>query len=109
MSATHVVGYLAAALGVSAFMPQVWRVIKTRDTTSLSTAMWVFNSVAFAMWISYGVMLGEWPIILPNVLCLLMSVFILIMNLVGSRTRNRIANALDPSGDSSSAKPVTES
>ena len=97
MSST-LVGYIAAVLGVTAFVPQAWRVVRTRDTRSLSTPMWVVECLAFAAWVAYGVLLGEWPIILPNAICFLLSAFILTMKVVPRPVRDRIADALEPAG-----------
>lgn len=95
-----IVGYLAAAFSVTAFVPQAWRIIKTRDTQSLATPMWVLECLAFTAWIIYGVVLGEWPIIIPNTICLIVSLFILTMKIVPVRTRDKIADALDPAAKS---------
>lgn len=96
MNAAAIVGYIAAALSVTAFAPQAWKIIKTRDTSGLATPMWILEVCAFALWIAYGVLLGEWPIIIPNVLCFVISLFILVMKLVPHRTKNKIADAVDP-------------
>ena len=95
MSASSV-GYIAAALSVIGFTPQAWQIIKTRDTTSLSTPMWILEVCAFAGWVTYGVMLMEWPIIIPNSICFLIASFILTMKIVPHRTREKIADAVDP-------------
>ncbi|MBA3457811.1 MAG: hypothetical protein H0T42_32310 [Deltaproteobacteria bacterium] len=96
MNAAAIVGYIAAALSVTAFAPQAWKIIKTRDTSGLATPMWILEVCAFATWIVYGVLLGEWPIIIPNVLCFLIAAFILMMKLVPHQTREKIADAVDP-------------
>ena len=90
------VGYVAAAMTVCAFVPQAWRIIKTRDTHSLATSMWVLQVGAFSGWIVYGTLLGEVPIVVPNTICLVLSLFILTMKLVPRRTRDRIADVIDP-------------
>lgn len=92
----EIIGYVAAALSVGAFTPQVWKVIKTRDTKGMSTPMWILETCAFAMWIVYGIAISALPIIIPNVLCGLFAAFILVMNVVGHRTKENIADALDP-------------
>jgi MtN3 and saliva related transmembrane protein len=92
-----IVGYIAAALSVIGFTPQAWQIIKTRDTSSLSTPMWILEVCAFSGWVTYGVMLHEWPIIVPNVICFLIASFILMMKVVPHRTRDKIADAVDPS------------
>jgi MtN3 and saliva related transmembrane protein len=91
-----IVGYIAAAMSVIGFTPQAWRIVKTRDTSSLSTPMWVLEVCAFAGWIVYGVMLMEWPIIIPNSICFLIASFILMMKVVPHHTREKIADAVDP-------------
>ena len=91
-----VVGYIAALLSVIAFVPQAWRVIKTRDTKDLSTPMWVLEVAAFALWIVYGISNTAWPIILPNAICLVLAAFILVMKLLPERHKHRVADKLDP-------------
>jgi len=92
----EIIGYVAATLSVAAFTPQVWKVIKTRETKDMSTPMWILETAGFAMWIAYGVTLGAWPIIIPNILCGLFAAFILVMNVVSNRTKHEIADKLDP-------------
>jgi MtN3 and saliva related transmembrane protein len=87
---------VAAALSIIGFIPQAWRIVKTRDTSSLSTPMWIGESAAFALWITYGVMLEKLPIIIPNAICLILSVFILFMKVAPKRTKEHVADALDP-------------
>lgn len=95
--ASTVIGYVASMFSIGAFVPQVCKVIKTRDTRSLSTPMWIAEVITFTLWTTYGLMLTEWPIIITNIACGLMSLFILIMNIVSGPTRNKIADAVDPS------------
>jgi MtN3 and saliva related transmembrane protein len=96
------VGYAAAVMSVSAFVPQAWRIVKTRDTTSLSTPMWILQVCAFATWTAFGVLLGEWPIVVPNAICCVLSAFILIMKVAPRPVREHIAEVLDPSAHSHS-------
>ncbi len=90
-----VIGYIAAVFSVSAFVPQAWRVVKTRDTRSLSTPMWVVECCAFAAWVAFGLALGQWPIILTNAICFVLSAFILVMKLAPCPTKQRIAAVFD--------------
>ena len=76
-----VVGYLAAAVCVSAFLPQAWKVLKTRDTKDLSAGMWILETIGFVLWIWYGVKVGALPIIIPNAICSVLAAFILTMKL----------------------------
>jgi MtN3 and saliva related transmembrane protein len=89
-------GIAAAIVGVSAFLPQAWRVIKTRDTKDLATHMWILNVAAFALWVVYGLELGKLAIVVPNIINLLLSAFILVMKLVSGDAKQKIANKVDP-------------
>lgn len=102
---TTVIGVLAAMLSVASFVPQSWRVIRTRKTEGLATMMWVINVVAFGLWTTYGAALRAWEIAVPNVICLGFSMFILAMKLAPSRTRHAIADALDPGGCAPGSEP----
>lgn len=93
----EIIGYVAATLSVTAFVPQAWKVIKTRETNELSTPMWVLEICAFAMWIVYGVAKSALPIIIPNVICFLLAGFILVMKLLPESKKNAVADKLDPS------------
>lgn len=95
MSTAAVIGTAAAIFSVSAFVPQAWRIIKTRKTEDLSTPMWIFQVTAFALWIVYGIALGEYPIIVPNVICFLLAAFILTMKLLPRKKRERVADAVE--------------
>lgn len=89
-----VIGILAAALSVTSFVPQAWRIIQTRETKDLATPMWIMNVTGFALWTTYGALGRTWPIIVPNVICFLLAAFILVMKLAPRSTKHRIANAI---------------
>jgi MtN3 and saliva related transmembrane protein len=92
-----VIGVLAATLSVTSFVPQAWRVIRTRETKDLATPMWVMNVTGFALWTAYGVLTATWPIIVPNAICCVLAAFILVMKLAPKPTKERIAEAVTPS------------
>jgi MtN3 and saliva related transmembrane protein len=95
-----IIGGIAATLSVSSFVPQAWRVIRTRDTKALATPMWIMNVLGFALWTAYGAMIGTWPIIIPNAICFVLAAFILMMKVVPRRTKDRIADAVSSSSSS---------
>ena len=41
--------------------------------------MYVVTVIGFALWIAYGVMIGKWPIVGANAVCLVMSAAILVL------------------------------
>ncbi len=48
------------------FLPQVVRVWKTKKTTDLSLGMFVILITAGALWITYGAITSDWPVIATN-------------------------------------------
>lgn len=97
--ASTIVGYAASVVGITAFVPQLYKVIKTRHTKSLSTMMWVVEVITFALWTTYGVLLDALPIIITNATLGAMSIAILTMKLVFStsrKTSNRSSQCSHP-------------
>lgn len=95
MDTVEVIGGLAAVCSVASFSPQAWRIIRTRSTKGLSPAMYVLTVAAFALWLAFGVMKGEWAIMVPNALCLGFGVFILVLILLPQRAVEKVADKLD--------------
>ncbi len=96
MEPVTIVGSIAALASTLSFTPQAWKIIKSRDTASISAGMYMLTVTGFALWIAYGILLGQWPIIVPNALCLILAAFILTMKLLPRSKRNKVADALDP-------------
>ncbi|MBC7905231.1 MAG: SemiSWEET transporter [Rhodospirillaceae bacterium] len=96
MDTTTVIGTLAAMASTASFAPQAWKIIKLRQTGDISSAMYALTVAGFGLWLTYGVLLGQWPLIVTNALCLLMSAFILVMSLLPQRKKDTVADVLDP-------------
>jgi MtN3 and saliva related transmembrane protein len=90
------VGALATLASTTSFVPQAWKVIRTRDTRAISTGMYTVTVLGFSLWLAYGLLLGQWPLIVTNAICLLLSGFILAMKRLPKRKRQAVAEALDP-------------
>lgn len=96
MDTVTLIGSLAALASMASFTPQAWKIIKSRRTKDLSAVMYGITVAGFALWTAYGMLLAQWPIIVTNSVCLLLAGFILVMKLLPRRTRNSVADALDP-------------
>ncbi|MDX5402590.1 MAG: SemiSWEET transporter [Rhodobacterales bacterium] len=60
------IGYAAAVLGTICWIPQALQVWRTRDTRSLSLVAQVLFLVTVTLWLIYGLMIVDWPLILAN-------------------------------------------
>ena len=59
-------GFVAGVITVVAFLPQVVRAWRTRQTRDLSLTGIALLVVAGSLWILYGAMIGDWPIVATN-------------------------------------------
>ena len=82
MTATDFIGYLAATLTTTAFIPQALLTWRTRRADGVSLWMYSIFVIGVALWLTYGWLSAAWPVIVANALTLLLAVFILIMKLV---------------------------
>ena len=96
MEPATVFGWLATVASTVSFVPQAWKIIRTRETTDISRWMYVVTVAGFAFWTTYGALLGQWPIIVTNSICFALSAFILVMKLLPQREKEAVAEALDP-------------
>ena len=72
------VGYAAGALTVISYLPQTIRVWRTRETHDLSLWTFILLVVAGALWLTYGFMRTDWPLIATNGGLVLLNASILI-------------------------------
>jgi len=79
MDRTALIGGVAALCSTASFAPQAWKILRTRDVRSISLKMYMLTVIGFALWTGYGLMLGQWPLIAANAVCLCLSAFILAM------------------------------
>ena len=73
----EVIGYLAATLTTSSFLPQAIMTVKTRDTQSLSLSMYSLFTTGVLCWLVYGVYLSNNAIIFANAITFILAAPIL--------------------------------
>jgi len=91
-----IIGSGAAVASTVSFVPQAWKIIKSRQTHDISAVMYTLTVCGFALWTTYGIFLGAWPLIVTNSICLVLSAFILTMKLLPRRDKEAVAHALVP-------------
>jgi MtN3 and saliva related transmembrane protein len=72
---------VAGGLTVISFLPQVIRAWKTKETGDLSLGMFGILFAAGVLWIAYGVLSTQWPVIVTNSGTVLLNVAILVAKL----------------------------
>ena len=81
MEATTLVGYAAGFLTTVAFIPQAVKIWKTRSANDVSLPTFVAFTTGVILWLAYGVMKSEPPMILWNGVTLVFAAAILVMKL----------------------------
>jgi MtN3 and saliva related transmembrane protein len=59
-------GYAAGLFTVGSFLPQVLRAWRTRQTRDLSLAMFALLITSGVLWMAYGIVTDDWPVIVTN-------------------------------------------
>ena len=86
MQLHELIGYLAACLTTSSFVPQALHTFRTRDVSGISLGMYSVFTVGVALWLAYGLALAAWPIVVANAITLALAGTILGMKvLYGAR------------------------
>ena len=76
-----VVGLLAATCTTASFVPQSIKTIKTRHTKDLSLGMYSLLTAGLLLWLIYGVLIQDFPIVIANMISITMSVTILVLKI----------------------------
>ena len=69
----NIVGTSAALCSMGSFAPQIIKIWRERDASSVSLRMYLVTVTGFALWAGYGVLIESWPVIASNIVCLGMS------------------------------------
>ncbi|PID65600.1 MAG: hypothetical protein CR975_06465 [Gammaproteobacteria bacterium] len=71
------IGYSAAVCTTLSFIPQVIHIFRRRDTQAISLGMYSFFTFGITLWLVYGILLNNYPMMIANVITLLLSLSIL--------------------------------
>lgn len=79
---TEILGLVAGGLTSVASMPQLIKVIKTKNVEDISWLMLVILITGLSLWVWYGILQKELPIILSNAFAVLVNLILLIFYLI---------------------------
>ncbi|MFT6335398.1 MAG: MtN3 and saliva related transmembrane protein [Saprospiraceae bacterium] len=81
MNYIQIIGIVAAVLTTLSFLPQAIKAIKTKDTRGISLTMYSLFFLGVTLWLIYGILINDLPIILANGLTFILAGTILILKL----------------------------
>ena len=76
------IGFMAATLKTVSFVPQAVKIFRTRQTKDISLWMYVAFVIGVTLWLVYGILGRQWPIILANIVTLTLVIPILIFKII---------------------------
>lgn len=81
LNSLDTLGFVAGALTTASFLPQVIKSWSTRDLSGISLRMYSLFTAGVALWLVYGVLVGNRPIVLWNAVTLLLAGTVLALKL----------------------------
>lgn len=75
------IGTVAAFCTTSAFVPQVLQSWRTRDLSGISLPMYTIFTTGVALWLLYGLVIHDWPIIIANAITVLLAAIVLLLKI----------------------------
>jgi MtN3 and saliva related transmembrane protein len=76
-----VIGLAAGACTTVAFLPQLLKALRTRSTRDISLKSFTLLVLGVLLWLAYGLLIGDLPIIAANVLTLVIAAGIVTLKL----------------------------
>jgi MtN3 and saliva related transmembrane protein len=92
MNITHL-GLLAGAITSAAAVPQVVRTYRTRHARDISIWQPLLLNIGMALWLIYGVFLGDLPLIVANIFSIACYTVLIIMKIRFSKNEGNPAAA----------------
>jgi MtN3 and saliva related transmembrane protein len=86
MTSFEILGYVATFFTTGAYVPQAYKIIKTKSTKSLSVPTYVMIVIGSALWVYYAYTREDVPVVIANGVTGLLSLVILIMKFTAKPT-----------------------
>lgn len=81
MDTTQWIGIIAGVLTASSMLPQVIKVLREKKAEEISIVMLLVLISGIGLWIVYGVMKKDMPIIVTNAFSLLVNIVLMILRI----------------------------
>ncbi len=85
----NIVGYAAAICMVCGYLPQAIYTIRTRDTDGIAMPTFLLLAFGSIFFVIQGFMLGNWPLIITNLITTISSVIVFGIKVHNDRKKKR--------------------
>ncbi|MEE8328321.1 MAG: SemiSWEET transporter [Thermodesulfovibrionia bacterium] len=72
-----IIGLIAGTCTTISFLPQVIKIIKTKETKDISISMYIILATGMLLWIIYGIFIEALPVILANTISFIFATIVL--------------------------------
>lgn len=79
MNTVAVIGIVAGVFTSASLLPQLIKIIKEKKVEDLSMTMFVSLLIGIILWVVYGLLRDDWPIVITNGLSVVLNLFILVL------------------------------
>lgn len=95
MEIMEITGYAAALLTMVSNAPQAFKIIRTKDTKSVSAVTYSLLLAGLILWIIYGCMRSDVPLIVCNSVSALFCGMVLFLKLTSAKVVDKIHNTIN--------------
>ena len=85
MTNIDILGLVATCFTTSSFIPQVISTWKTRDVSGISLPTYIIITIGLALWLAYGIIKGDMPLIIANAVMVVLTSAITLMKISFSK------------------------
>ncbi len=92
MDFVTILGFVAALFTTICNIPQAVKIIRTRQTKGISALSYLALLVGLLLWVIYGVLRNDWPLIIANAISALIAATVLTLKLLPKSQLNKLPN-----------------
>ena len=93
---TYTIGILAALFTTAANIPQTYIIIREQSTEHVSVTTYIILLTGTLLWVTYGILKDDWPLILTNGVTSITSIIIIILNFTSKKVIGKIHRTVLP-------------
>ena len=81
----EIIGLFAASFTTFAFVPQVFKILKNRNSTGVSVSMYIIMLIGICIWLCYGFLIKSLAVIIANIISGILQLFIIFFALINKK------------------------
>ncbi|MDI9544548.1 MAG: SemiSWEET family sugar transporter [Bacteroidales bacterium] len=86
-TSVELIGLAAAMFSTVNQMPQAWKIIRSKDTGSISLYTYSLLWIAVTLWLIYGIVIRDKPLIISNIISIVSITYIYFIKLKNTLSR----------------------